>query len=409
LSLGARSQSEDQTAQPDRALEGITVVSIEQAVSAPFATRQLADLGARVIKIERPDRGDFARDYDDMVLGTAAHFVWLNRGKESLALNLKSDKGRRILQDLIAGADVFIQNLAPGAAARLGCASEALHKANPRLIVVELSGYGAEGPYSDRKAYDMLIQAESGLISVTGSADNPARVGVPVADISAAMNAFSGTLAALFRRARSGAGATLEITMLDSLAEWMSHPMYYTHYRGYPPPRTNLTQTLMAPYGAFPTADGIDVMIGIQNDRGWRQLATEILNRPELVGDPAYATNMARVNNRDQVNGTVAEVTGRLSVDELTQRLDRAGIPYGRINTPAELSEHAQLSARDRWRSIETPGGAVDALLPPITFSDVEANMGGIPALGEHTGSILSEAGWSADEIAGLRRDEVVK
>jgi itaconate CoA-transferase len=391
-----------------RALDGIVIVAIEQAVAAPLATRQLADLGARVIKIERLDGGDFAREYDHMVLGTGAHFVWLNRGKESVALDLKSEKGRRILCELIGGADVFLQNLAPGAAARMGFNADTLRAADSTLVVVDMSGYGTIGPDHERKAYDLLVQAETGLISVSGSPETPVKVGIPAADIASGMYAFSGILSALLRRERTGIGASLEITMLDSVAEWMSHPMYYTRYAGSPPPRCALSHVIMAPYGNFPTADGVDLLIGVQNDRGWRELATEVLGRPDLADDPAFATNVARVENRRQIDAFIASVTSQLPIDQLCKRLTEVNVPFGRLNTPAELIEHPQLVSRDRWRAVGSPGGPIDAMLPPITFSDVEAKMGDVPALGQHTDSVLSEFGRSAAEIALLHDEGVI-
>jgi itaconate CoA-transferase len=391
-----------------RALDGIVIVAIEQAVAAPFATRQLADLGARVIKIERIDGGDFAREYDHMVLGTGAHFVWLNRGKDSVAIDLGREKGRQILRELIDRADVFLQNLAPGAATRMGLDADTLRAADPKLVVVDMSGYGAVGPEHERKAYDLMVQAEAGLISVSGTPDVCAKVGIPAADIASGMYAFSGILSALFRRERVGNGASLEITMLDSVAEWMSHPMYYTRSAGFPPPRNALSHVIMAPYGCFPTADGVELLIGVQNDRGWRELATEVLRRPELADDPAFATNVARVEHRDEVDALVASVTRQMPIHDLCKRLTEVNIPFGRLNTPAELIEHPQLVSRDRWRTVGSPGGPIDAMLPPITFSDAEARMGDIPALGQHTDSILREFGRSSSEIARLHHEGVV-
>jgi itaconate CoA-transferase len=391
---------------PGRALDGITVVSLEQAVAAPLATRHMADLGARVIKIERLD-GDFARAYDHTVRGMASHFVWLNRGKESVALDLKSERGREVLTELVARADVFLQNLAPGAAARLGF-DETLRETRPELIMVNMSGYGPSGPYRDRRAYDMLVQAETGVISVTGSPEQPAKTGIPVSDIAAGMYAFSGVLAALLRRANTGVGATLDVSLFDATAEWMGHPMYAAAHTGEQPPRAGLSHPAIAPYDAYPTADGVDVLIGIQNDRGWVRLASEVLGRPELAEHPDYATNVARVRNRSEVDRVVADGTSGLSAEELIRRLDAAGIASARLNTVSDLIAHPQLSERDRWRTVDTPVGKVDAILPPITFGDVEARMDAVPALGEHTDAILTELGYPAEDVAALRTQGVV-
>lgn len=389
-----------------RPLDGVTVVSIEQAVAAPLATRHMADLGARVIKIERLD-GDFARFYDQAVHGMASHFVWLNRGKESVALDLKSERGRKVLTELVARADVFLQNLAPGAAARLGF-DEALREARPELVVVNLSGYGRSGPYRDKRAYDMLVQAEAGVISVTGWPGQPAKAGIPISDIATGMYAFSGVLAALLRRANTGAGATIDVSLFDATAEWMSHPMYTAAHTGEPPPRVGLSHPAVAPYDAYPTADGVDVLIGIQNDRGWARLVSEVLGRPDLADHPDYGTNIARVRNRSEVDDAVAERTRKMSVEDLVSRLDAAGIASARLNSVSDVVAHPQLSERDRWRTVDTPVGKVDAILPPFTFHDVEARMDAVPALGEHTDSILTELGYSAEDIAALRSDKVI-
>ncbi|KAA9161658.1 CoA transferase [Amycolatopsis acidicola] len=388
-------------------LDGITVVALEQAVAAPFATRQLADLGARVLKIERVDGGDFARAYDTSVRGMGSHFVWLNRGKESVALDVKSDEGSALLKELIARADVFVQNLAPGAAARLGLAAETLRAEQPGLIVVDMSGYGSSGPYRDRKAYDLLVQSEAGLVSITGTPEAPAKTGVPTADIAAGMYAYSGILSALFRRLRTGEGAHLEVSMLDSVAEWMGHPLYLSAHTGQQPPRTGLSHPIIAPYDAYPTADGDEVLIGIQNDRGWVRLVTDVLGRPELAEDPEYATNVARVRNRAKVDEAVADGTRRFDAEELVRRLDEAGIASARVNSVQQLIAHPQLSERDRWRPVPTPVGEIDALLPPVTFADVEARMGAVPAHGEHTSAVLAELGRAGDE-ADLRARGIV-
>ncbi|GAA2412518.1 CaiB/BaiF CoA-transferase family protein [Actinomadura vinacea] len=390
-------------------LEGITVVALEQAVAAPFATRQLGDLGARVVKVERVDGGDFARAYDANVRGgLGTHFAWLNRGKESVALDLKRDEGREVLARLVAGADVFLQNLAPGAAARMGLGAAELRARHPRLIVIDMSGYGSRGPYRDKRAYDMLVQAEAGLISVTGTPETPVKAGSPLADIAAGMYAFSGVLAALVRRGTTGEGASIEVSMFDAVAEWMGQALYTTLYTGEPPRRSTLGHPVIAPYDAYPTADGVDVVIGVQNDRGWAALATGVLDRPELVTDPDYATNQARVRNRAEVDALVAETTSRLGREELLRRLDEAGVPNASLNDGHGLAAHPQLAGRDRWREVGSPVGPLRAILPPITFADAEARMGPIPALGEHTGAVLAELGYDAGTVARLREEGTV-
>ncbi|WP_030171717.1 CaiB/BaiF CoA transferase family protein [Spirillospora albida] len=392
-----------------RPLDGVTVVALEQAVAAPFASRQLADLGARVIKVERVDGGDFARAYDTGVRGAlGTHFAWLNRSKESVALDLKRDEGRAVLDDLVSRADVFLQNLAPGAAARLGFGADALRARDPRLIVVDLSGYGSDGPYRGRRAYDMLVQAETGIVSVTGTPGSPVKAGAPLADIAAGMYAFSGVLAALVRRGTTGEGASIEVAMFDAVAEWMGQAMYTALYTGEPPPRTGLAHPVIAPYDAYPTASGEDVVIGVQNDRGWAALATRVLDRPDLVTDPEFATNRARTRNREKTDALVAAATSRLTRGELTRRLDEAGVPNASLNDVHGLIAHPQLAARGRWREVGSPAGDLRALLPPITFADAEARMDPIPALGEHTDAVLHELGRGPDEIARLRASGAV-
>ncbi|MEV6026508.1 CaiB/BaiF CoA-transferase family protein [Streptomyces sp. NPDC052036] len=389
-------------------LEGLTVVAVEQAVSAPFATRQLADLGARVIKVERIDGGDFARGYDTAARGLASHFVWCNRGKESIALDLKDPRGLAVVRRLIADADVFVQNLAQGAAARLGLDAATLCAAHPRLVAVDISGYGASGPYADKRAYDMLVQCEAGLVSVTGTPGQPVKAGIPAADIAAAMYAFSGVLAALVRRGTTGRGGPVEISMLEALAEWMGHPLHHTMHDGTPPARTGLAHAVIAPYDAYPTADGGRVLLSVQNDREWRRLAEQVLGQPELGDDPAYATNAARVARRERTDALVAKALGALDADEAMSRLERAGIACARLRDLRELAAHPQLAARDRWREVGTEVGTLRALLPPITLpGGNEARMGDVPALGEHTEALLRAVGMMDDEIAALRRDGV--
>ena len=378
-----------------RPLEGLTVVSIEQAVAAPFATRQLADLGARVIKVERPGPGDFARDYDETVRGMSSHFVWLNRSKESIALDLKTDAGRRAMQALVATADVFVQNLAPGAAERLGLGAAELRAQHPGLIHVSISGYGSGGPYTSKKAYDLLVQCEAGLVSVTGSADEPAKVGISVADIAAGMYAFTGVLTALLRKGRTGEGATVEISMLEALAEWMGFPMYYAWYGGRPPVRSGASHAAIAPYGPFPCAGGEQVFLGIQNEREWATFCDQVLGTPELADDERFVTNSLRVAHRADLTAEIAKAFGTISADDAIDRLEQAGIANARLRDLAGLVEHEQLAARDRWRQVDSPVGSVMALVPPATLDGEEPVMGPIPAPGQHTGQILAELGLS--------------
>lgn len=376
----------------DLPLAGITVVAVEQAVAAPLATRHLADLGARVIKIERPGEGDFARAYDATVHGQASHFIWLNRGKESIELDLGSDRGREVALALAERADVVISNLAPGAMDRLGLGATALRARKHDLVVVTISGYGDAGPYTHRKAYDMLVQAESGLCSVTGTPETATKTGVPVSDIATGMYALSSIEAALFRRERTGRGATIEVSMFEATAEWMGHPMYIRMYADRQVGRMGLSHASICPYDAFPTRDG-QVLIGVQNDRGWAALVRDVLGRPDLVDDERYATNIDRVARRAEVDALIGSLTRAFDSVELADLLDGAGVPAARLNDVAGLVDHPQLDARDRWRDVQTPGGPVRGLLPPMTFTDVELPMGAVPALGEHTDTILAELG----------------
>jgi crotonobetainyl-CoA:carnitine CoA-transferase CaiB-like acyl-CoA transferase len=373
-------------------LAGITVVSLEQAVAAPFATRQLADLGARVIKVERAGAGDFARDYDRSVHGQASYFIWLNRGKQSLELDVKSDRGREVLAALLDRADIFVQNLAPGAAARLGLAAEELRSARPRLICCSVSGYGPDGPYARKKAYDLLVQCEAGLLSVTGTPETPAKAGISVADIAAGMYAFTGVLTALYERERTGTGSSVEVAMLDALGEWMSQPYLYSVYGGQPPRRTGARHASISPYGPYAAGNG-QVFLGLQNEREWAVLCSQILGRPELTADPRFATNTDRVANDGELTPIIEAALATLTATEVEARLDAAGIANARLRTPAEFAEHPQLAARDRWRDVATPGGPVRSLLPPVTVPGREAAMGAVPALGEHTAAILAELG----------------
>ncbi|WP_344865419.1 CaiB/BaiF CoA-transferase family protein [Amycolatopsis ultiminotia] len=393
----------DLPAAPDagRPLDGITVVAIEQAVAAPLATRHLADLGARVIKVERVGRGDFARDYDHVVHGSGAHFVWLNRGKESLAVDLKTDEGREVVRRLVDRADVVVQNLAPGAAARLGFGAAELRAARPELVVADLSGYGSGGPMAQRKAYDMLVQAEAGLIAITGTPQTPVKTGIPTSDIAAGMYCVQAVLAALLRRWRTGVGAAVEISMFEATVEWMGYALYSGMHTGIQPARMGLSHSSIAPYDAYPTRDG-QMLIGVQNDHGWRTLVTSVLELPDLAADPRFATNVERVRHRAECDAVVAAATSRWSTAELDARLAAAGIPAAQLKDVDDVVAHPQLRARDRWRTIGTEHARVEALLPPVTFADVEARMGDVPALGAHTRALLEESGVDADDY--LRR-----
>lgn len=382
-------------------LEGVTVVAVEQAVAAPLATRHLADLGARVIKIERPGEGDFARAYDDTVHGQASHFIWLNRGKESVELDLGSDRGRGVAEALIDRADVVISNLAPGAMDRLGLGAAALRARKDDLVVVTVSGYGHDGPYTHRKAYDMLVQAESGLCSITGTPESATKTGVPVSDIATGMYTLSAVQAALFRRERTGVGSTIEVSMLEATAEWMGHPMYIRMYADRQVGRMGLSHPAICPYDAFPTRDG-QVLIGVQNERGWAALVRDVLGRPELVDDERFSTNIARVARRAEVDALISSLTGAFNSEELADRLEEFGVPAARLNDVAGLVDHPQLAARDRWRPVDTPGGQVSGLLPPMTFTDVELPMEAVPALGQHTEAILAELGLAELGLAEL-------
>jgi itaconate CoA-transferase len=389
-------------------LEGVTVVSLEQAVAAPFATRQLADLGARVIKVERPQVGDFARGYDRTVKGLASHFVWLNRSKESLTLDLKHDGAKEVLSRLIEGADVFVQNLAPGATGRLGFGAGTLRERDPRLIVCDVSGYGSSGPYRDKKAYDLLVQCEAGLVSITGTPDTPSKVGVSIADIACGMYAYSGILAALLRRGRTGEGATIEISLFEALAEWMGFPAYFTMYGGKEPPRTGASHAAIAPYGPFRCGDGEVIFLGIQNEREWERFCETVLGRPEMANDELFTSNSERVENRDVLHQEIEAILERLSSEEAIERLDAAKIANARMRTVRAFLDHPQLEARNRWREVESPVGPLRALVPPATMNGAEPVMSPIPEVGEHTGKILTELGYDDDAVATLRQSAAI-
>jgi itaconate CoA-transferase len=385
-------------------LEGITVVSLEQAVAAPFATRQLADLGARVIKVERPEVGDFARGYDRTVKGLASHFVWLNRSKESLTLDLKQDGAKEVLARIIERADVFVQNLAPGATGRLGFGAQILRERHPSLIVCDISGYGSSGPYRDKKAYDLLVQCEAGLVSITGTPETPSKVGVSIADIACGMYAYSGILAALLRRGRTGEGAALEVSLFEALAEWMGFPAYYAMYGGKEPPRTGASHAAIAPYGPFECGDGKVIFLGIQNEREWERFCEVVLEQPALAEDERFASNSERVENRDDLYQDIEAILQKFSSSEAIERLEEAKIANARMRTVRGLLEHPQLEARDRWREVGSPVGPLRALLPPAIIDTIEPLMAPIPSVSEHTEKILAELGYDDDTVATLRQ-----
>lgn len=375
-------------------LEGFTIVALEQAVAAPFATRQLADLGARVIKVERPGSGDFARAYDHTVHGESSYFVWLNRGKESIELDIKDGGDRVCLDNMIASADVFVQNLAPGATERLGLDAPTLRRSRPDLVHCSINGYGADGPYKNKKAYDLLVQCETGVLSSTGSDAEVAKVGFSVADVAAGMYAYSGVLSSLLRRERTGEGATMEIAMLDALGEWMTQPMYYSVYGNNPTRRTGARHASIAPYGPYRTADDGRVFLSVQNDREWRALCVEVLDRPDLVTDPRFVHNPARVANDAEITRVLEEVLAGLGPDDVVALLDGAGIANARLRTAQEFYEHPQLDARNRWRKIHLGNGmAVDALLPAVSIAGVEPALGDVPTLGAHNSELRAEFG----------------
>jgi itaconate CoA-transferase len=388
-------------------LEGITVVSLEQAVAAPFATRQLADLGARVIKIERPDVGDFARGYDTTVRGLSSHFVWLNRSKESLTLDLKRPEAKVVLHRLLEKADVFVQNLAPGATERLGFVTQNLRQKYPRLILCDISGYGSSGAYRDKKAYDMLIQAETGLISITGTDEMPCKVGISVADIACGMYAYSGILTALLVRAKTGEGVALETSLFDSLGEWMSYAAYYS-MGGTAPPRTGANHATIAPYGPVMSGDNKLVYLGLQNEREWKKFCDLVLESPQLFADPRFDSNANRIHNRPELDLVMQGAFQRLTAAEIIARLETAQIANARMNTVQEFVEHPQMKDRERWRTVDSPAGPLPALLPPVTMENVDTVMNEVPALGQQTDAILSEIGFDSQTIAQWRREEII-
>ncbi|MGS4919609.1 MULTISPECIES: CaiB/BaiF CoA transferase family protein [Mameliella] len=385
-----------------RPLDGITVVSLEHAIAAPFATRQLADLGARVIKVERPGSGDFARGYDKRVDGLASHFVWTNRSKESVALDVKNPKAGKLLLDLVQNADVLVQNLAPGAAARLGLSEEALREKCPRLIICDISGYGASGPHRDRKAYDLLIQSEAGFLSVTGTPEERVKASISLADICAGMYAYSGILSALLLREKTGKGSHIDLSMLESLAEWMSYPLYYAYKGAPPPPRTGASHATIFPYGLFGCGDGRSVMFGLQNEREWATFCLEVLQREHLVVDPRFNSNVQRVQNRMELTAEIEAAFSDDTAEGVVAKLDAAGIANATVRDMADVWSHPQLEARDRWTEVESPVGPIPALIPPAQLDGVEPRMDAVPALGEHTAKVLRELGASEADIAEL-------
>ena len=391
-----------------RPLDGVTVVALEQVIAGPFCTRQLAELGARVIKIERPGAGDQSRAMDRTVQGLSSHFVWTNRSKESLALDVKHAQAQEILARLLATADVFVQNLAPGAAERLGLGAAELRARHPRLIWCGISGYGPSGPYAGKKAYDLLVQCEAGLLSITGTSEAPAKAGIPVADIAAGMYAMSSILAALLRREREGVGATLDITMFESLGEWMGFPAYFTAYGGSPPPRSGAYHATIVPYGPFTAGDGKTVFLSIQNEREFGRFCEQVLANAALAQDARFSSSPARVANRDALHAEIERVFSALTAAQAGQRLETAGIANARLNSMQEFWDHPQLAARDRWREIGTSAGAVRAAKPPFNLSEFEPRMDAIPALGAHSRKILEELGYREPEIGRLAAHKVI-
>ena len=388
--------------QRPRPLDGITVVSLEHAVAAPFCTRQLADLGARVIKVERPGNGDFARGYDQRVNGQSSHFIWINRSKESLALDVKQPAAKAALLELLKTADVLVLNLAPGATARMGLSYETLKELNPKLIVCDISGYGADGPYRDKKAYDLLIQSEAGFLSVTGTPETPSKSGISVADIAAGMYAYTNILSALLLRGKTGAGSHIDVSMLEAMGEWMGYPLYYAYDGAPPPPRTGASHASIYPYGPFQAGDGKTVMLGLQNEREWTAFCDTVLLQPDVATDTRFDSNAQRNANREALQALIVQTFAALTAAQVVERLEQAGIANARVNEMADLWEHPQLQARQRWRTVGTPQGDVPALLPPGVNSAFDYRMEAVPAVGQHNASILAELGWSAEQIASV-------
>lgn len=386
-----------------RPLDGITVVALEHVIAAPFATRQLADLGARVIKIERPGGGDFARNYDQRAKGMSSHFTWVNRSKESLTLDLKHESAMLILKKLLLNADVFVQNLAPGAAARMGLTPEALQATNPKLIYCNLSGYGEDGPYRDKKAYDLLIQSEAGLLSITGTPDDPCKVGISIADIAAGMYTYTNILAALLQRQKTGKGSVIDISMLEALGEWMGYPMYYSMDGASPPPRTSAAHATIFPYGPYRAGDGKTIMLGLQNEREWALFCEKVLAQPELANDPRFDKNFKRNENRAELTAIILNLFSKMTSEQVLAKLDEAQIANASLNDMHQFWDHPQLRARERWHSVESPNGPIPALLPPGINTAYEYRMDKIPGVGEHTEAILKELGYSQEQISQFK------
>lgn len=389
-------------------LDGVKVITLEHAIAAPFCTRQLADLGARVIKIERPGVGDFARAYDERVHGMASHFVWCNRSKESLTLDVKAAQAQGILERLLEDADVLVQNLAPGAAARLGLSYEALHDRYPRLIVCNISGYGSDGPYRDKKAYDLLIQSESGFLSITGAPDSPAKAGCSIADIAAGMYAYTNILSALLQRSKTGLAREIDVSMLESMVEWMTYPLYYAFDGASPPPRAGAAHATIYPYGPFPAGDAKTVMLGLQNEREWGVFCTQVLLEPALAIDPRFSSNSKRVAAREELREIIVAAFSKLTSEEVISRLDNAQIANARMNDMPDVWSHPQLKERNRWVSIDSPAGVIPALLPPGVSTASDVRLDAVPALGQHTEALLNELGFPADTIRELRKAAVI-
>ena len=393
---------------PALPLAGITVVALEQVIAAPFATRQLAELGARVIKIERPGVGDASRGYDTTVKGLSSHFVWVNRSKESVTLDAKHPEAKKILAKLVSRADVFVQNLAPGAAARLGLGAEELRAKDPRLVWCGISGYGENGPYSAKRAYDLLVQCETGLLSVTGTPEQPSKAGIPIADIAAGMYAFSGILAALLRRKDTNEGATLDISMFESLGEWLGFPAYFTNYGGSAPPRTGAFHATIVPYGPFKAGDGKTVFLGIQNEREFARFCEQVLDQPDLPKDPRYASGSLRNDHRAEMNTLIESVFAGMTAAQVVGKLEAAGIANARLNTMQEFWDHPQLEARNRWREVGSPAGPLDAMMPPLNIAGMEPDIGAVPGVGQHTHDVLAELGYAPADIEALAKEGAV-
>lgn len=391
-----------------RPLDGITVVALEHVIAAPFATRQLADLGARVIKIERPGAGDFARNYDQRAKGMSSHFTWVNRSKESLTLDLKHKSALEILRKLLESADVFVQNLAPGAAARMGLTPETLQATNPKLIYCNLSGYGEDGPYRDKKAYDLLIQSEAGLLSITGTPENPSKVGISIADIAAGMYTYTNILAALLQRQKTGKGSVIDISMLEALGEWMGYPMYYSMDDASPPPRTGASHATIFPYGPYLAGDGKTIMLGLQNEREWALFCEKVLLQPELATDPRFDKNFKRNENRVELNAIILKIFSKMTSEQVLAKLEEAQIANASLNDMHQFWDHPQLRARERWHSVESPNGPIPALLPPGINTAYEYRMDKVPSVGEHTERILKELGYSEESIQQLKHAEAI-